>query len=153
MKIFNWKNRKTEEVSLRVQEIVSWFIVLKTHFSLASNPENKVCILQTFLHVTGQWLCIFYIVSFNSVAQSGPTAACQASQSITDSQILLKLMSIKLVMPSNRLSLHCPLLLLPLIFPNIRVFLVSQFFASVGQSIGALVPAMNIQDWLLFRID
>ena len=50
------------------------------------------------------------------------TAACQASLSITNSQRLLKHMSIKLVMPSNHLILCCPLLLLPSIFPSIRVF-------------------------------
>ena len=50
------------------------------------------------------------------------TAARQASLSITNSQSLLKLMSIKLVMPSNYLILCCPLLLLPSIFPSIRVF-------------------------------
>ena len=50
------------------------------------------------------------------------TAACQASLSITNSWSLPKLMSIELVMPSNHLILRCPLLLLPLIFPRIRVF-------------------------------
>ena len=50
------------------------------------------------------------------------TAACQASLSITNSQSLLKLMSIELVMPSNYLILCHPLLLLPSTFPNIRVF-------------------------------
>ena len=50
------------------------------------------------------------------------TAAHQASLSITNSQSLLKLMSIKLVMPSNHLILCRPLLLLPLIFLRIRVF-------------------------------
>ena len=50
------------------------------------------------------------------------TAACQTSLSITDFQSLLKLMSIELVMPSNHLILCCPLLLLPSIFPSIRVF-------------------------------
>ena len=50
------------------------------------------------------------------------TAAHQASLSITNSQSLLKLMSIESVMPSNHLILYCPLLLLPSIFPNIRVF-------------------------------
>ena len=50
------------------------------------------------------------------------TAARQAPLSITNSQSLLKLMSIESVMPSNHL-IHChPLLLLPSIFPNIRVF-------------------------------
>ena len=50
------------------------------------------------------------------------TAACQASLSITNSWSLPKVMSSKLVMSSNHLSLCCPLLLLPSIFPSIRVF-------------------------------
>ena len=50
------------------------------------------------------------------------TAACQASLSITNSQSLLKLMSIESVMPSNHLILCCPLLRLPSVFPSIRVF-------------------------------
>ena len=49
-------------------------------------------------------------------------AACQASLSITNSQSLLKPMSIKSVMPSNHLILCCPLLLLSPIHPSIRVF-------------------------------
>ena len=50
------------------------------------------------------------------------TAACQASLSITNSQSLLKLMSIESVMPSNHLIPCRPLLLLPWIFPSISVF-------------------------------
>ena len=50
------------------------------------------------------------------------TAACQSSLSITNSRSLLKLMSIELVMPSNHLILCHPLLLLPSVFPSIRVF-------------------------------
>ena len=50
------------------------------------------------------------------------TAACQASLSVASSRSLLKLMSIKSVMPSNHLILCCPLLLLPSIFPSIKVF-------------------------------
>ena len=50
------------------------------------------------------------------------TAACQASLSITNSQSFLKLMSIQSVMPSNYLILCRSLLLLPSIFPSIRVF-------------------------------
>ena len=48
--------------------------------------------------------------------------ACQASLFITNSWSILKLMSIQSVMPSNHLILCCPLLLLPSIFPSIRVF-------------------------------
>ena len=50
------------------------------------------------------------------------TTVCQASLSITNSWSLLKLMSIELVMSSNHLMLSCPLLLLPSIFPSIRIF-------------------------------
>ena len=50
------------------------------------------------------------------------TTECQASLSITHSRSLLKLMSIESVMPSNYLLLCHPLLLLPSIFPSIRVF-------------------------------
>ena len=50
------------------------------------------------------------------------SAACQASLSITNSRSLLKLMSMELLMPSNHLILCHPLLLLPSIFPCMRVF-------------------------------
>ena len=50
------------------------------------------------------------------------TAARWASLSIISPQSLLKLMSIKSVMPSNHIVLCCPLFLLPSIFPSIRVF-------------------------------
>ena len=66
--------------------------------------------------------------SVSSVAQSclilcdPRTAACQASVSITSSWSLLKLMSIESMMPSNHLILCHTLLLLPSIFPSIRVF-------------------------------
>ena len=67
-------------------------------------------------------------VRFSSVYQSCLTlwtpwtAPHQASLSITNSQSLLKLMSIESVRPSNYLILCCPLLLPPSIFPSIRVF-------------------------------
>ena len=80
-------------------------------------------------------------------------AACPDSLSFTISQVLLKLMSTESVMPSNHLNLCHLLLLLPLIFPSIRVFS-SQHFPSGGQSIGASASAsvlpMNIQDWFHF---
>ena len=64
------------------------------------------------------------------------TAAHQPSLSITNSQSLLKLMTIELVMSSNHLIFCRPLLLLPSIFPSIRSFQISQFFPSGGQGIG-----------------
>ena len=93
---------------------------------------------------------------FSSITQSCPTlcnlwiSACQASLSFTDSQSLLKFMSIKSVMPSNHLILCHPLLLLPQSFPASWSFPLSQFFASGGQRIGVSASAsvlVNIQDW------
>ena len=75
----------------------------------------------------------------------------QASLSITNSQSPPKPMSIELVMPSNHLILCRHLLLLPSIFPSIRVFSMSRLLASGGQSVGASasasLPLMSIQDW------
>ena len=83
------------------------------------------------------------------------TAVHQASLSITNSQSLLKLMSMESVMPSNHLILCHPLFLPPLILPSIRVFPMSQFFTSHGQNIGvsasASVLPMNILDWSPLR--
>ena len=50
------------------------------------------------------------------------TAAHKSSLSFSLSRSLIKLMSIESVMPSNHLILYCPLLLLPSIFPSLRVF-------------------------------
>ena len=81
------------------------------------------------------------------------TPACQASLSITNSQSLLKLMPIELVVPSNHLILCCPLLSCPQSFPASGSFTMSQFFASGGQSIGVSastsVLPVNMQDWSL----
>ena len=73
-------------------------------------------------------------------------AACQASLSITNSQSLFKLMSIESVTPSNHLILCCPLLLLPSIFPSIRVFSNELAITSGGQSIGASASAPVLPD-------
>ena len=77
------------------------------------------------------------------------TVTRQASLFITNSQGLLKLMSMESVMPSNHLILCCPLLL-PSIFPASGSFQMSQFFASGGHSIEAStsvsVLPKNIQD-------
>ena len=79
------------------------------------------------------------------------TAACQASLSFIISLSLFKRMFIELMMPSRHLILCHPLLLLPSIFPCIRIFLMSRLFTSVGESIEALASAsvlpMNIQGW------
>ena len=71
-------------------------------------PRHSLVVVQTLSYV-----CVFV---------TPWTAAHQASLSFTSSQSLLKLMSIESVMPSNHYILCHPLLLLPSIFPSIRVF-------------------------------
>ena len=79
------------------------------------------------------------------------TVACQASLSFTISWILLKLMSIESVMPSNYLAYVIPFSSCLQSFPALGSFLMSQLFASGDQSIGisasTSVLPMNIQDW------
>ena len=94
---------------------------------------------------------------FSSVTQSFPifanpwTAARQASLSIINSRSLLRLMSIESVMPSNISWSVVPFSFYLQSFLALGSFLMSHFFASGGQSIGASVSAsilpMNIQDW------
>ena len=104
---------------------------------------------------------IFFLLhQFSSVTQLCPLfatpwiAACQASLSITNSQCLLKLMSIESVMPSSHLILCRPLLLPPSIFPSIRVSsnesalrLRWPKYWSFSFSISL---STNIQDWFPF---
>ena len=79
------------------------------------------------------------------------TTAHQASLSITNSQSLLKLMSIETVMPSNHFILCCPLLLLLSIFPSTKVFsnesVLCIRWPKIGVSASTSVLLMSIQDW------
>ena len=87
------------------------------------------------------------------------TAARQASLSITNSWSLLKLMSIESVIPSNHLILCFPLLLLPSIFPSIKVFSNKSVLLIGGQSIGVsgwrkkAVSWDKICSWLRYTED
>ena len=84
-------------------EIVADFIFLGSKITV-DGDYSSVQLISRFLLFATPW-----------------TAACQASLSITNSQSLLKLMSIGLVMPPNHVILCCPLLLPPSIIPRIRV--------------------------------
>ena len=75
---------------------------------LGKQLDAQFCSVQSFSHV--QLFATLW------------TVPCQAFLSIISSWSFLKLMSMELVMPSNHLILCCPLLLLPSIFPSIRVF-------------------------------
>ena len=117
----------------------------------------------SFLHLSeGYYICNicnvqgFLLVQLHSHVQlfvTPCTSAHQASLSITNLRSLLKLISIKLVMPSNHLILCHHLLLLSSIFPSIRVFsnesVLHIKWPKYWSSASASVLPMNIQDWFL----
>ena len=110
-------------------------------------------LLSYICHVLPPFYCCFVVQSLSCVwlFVTPWTAARQASLYFTISWSLLRLMSIELMMPFNRLIHCCPLLFLPSIFPRIRVFSNEWLFTSSDQSIGASASAsvllMNIQGW------
>ena len=133
-------------------------------WQVLNRPYSPVYICQPFPAVSKVGILHLYhiltwSVQFSSVQSLSPvwafvtpwTAAQQDSLSITNSQSLLKLMSIESVMPYNYLILSCSLLLLPSIFPNIRVFSKESVlpirWPSIGVSASASVLPMNILDW------
>ena len=94
---------------------------------LSSPQLRDICIAFRFWLSGAKLIWTFNSNSFSSLSHvqlfaTPLTAACQASLSMTNSRSFLKLVSIESVTPSNHLILCCPLLLLPSIFPSIRVF-------------------------------
>ena len=78
--------------------------------------------LSPYLYHMSVQFSSFHLLSHVRLFATPWTTACRASLSFTNSRSLLKLMSITSVMPSNHLILCRPLLLLPSIFPSLRVF-------------------------------
>ena len=111
----------------RLLLVYSWHSLLLRPFDLCGGclaaPGEVSSVLFSYNPWTspGIWDAVQSLSRVQSFATPW-TAARQASLSFTISQSLLKLMSIESVMPSNHLILYCPLLLLPSIFPSIRVF-------------------------------
>ena len=102
----------------------------------AQTPRGQPCLC-----------CVIVVQPFGRVPLfATPWTAARQASLFTISQSLLKLMSKESTIPSNHLIL-CHHLLLPSVFPSIRIFSVSQLFTSGGQSIGvsASVLLMYIQ--------
>ena len=103
---FKWVRRWSDE---------SLTIWLYTFWNMGGVFYSSVLFMQFLLVVAVQLSCV-------RLFATPETIACQASLPFTISRSLLKLACITLVMPSNHLILCRPLLLLPSIFPSIRVF-------------------------------
>ena len=119
--------RKTIEVKGHCQQTYQGYKPSRWHITVGGDLENQA----DWSELSEILLCGKFIsLLFGCCSSLSPvwlfatpwTSACQASLSFTISQSLLKLMSIELVVPSNHLILCRPLLLLPSIFPSIRVF-------------------------------
>ena len=108
--MFQWEQWETWEADLNLRCILdTYWSQVQLSSATPSRPRtHSTSVIQSFSRVP------LFVVPW--------TAAQQASLSFTLSWSLLKLMSIELMMPSNHFILCCPLLLLPSIFPSIRVF-------------------------------
>ena len=157
---FSFSVSPSNEYSGLISFRMDWLELLAvqgTLKSLLQHHSSKVSILQCsaffIVQLSHPYMLLLLLLSGFSCVQlfATPwTAARQASLSITNSQSLLKLLSIESVMPSNHLILCCPFSSCLQSFPASGSFLMRQFFASGGQSIGVsastpLLP-MNIQD-------
>ena len=119
--------------------MLSGFVIQKTKI-MTSSPIHSVQLLSHVQLFATPW-----------------TEACQASLSITNSQSLLKLMSIESVLPSNHFILCHPLLLPPSIFPSIRVFsnesVLCIWWPNYWSSSFSISPSNEYSGLISFRID
>ena len=108
--------------SLNSLSLMQLYLQFKNGGTEDYQVEGACAVLETY--ISANITAVFNSVQSLSHVQlfvTPWTAAHQASLSITNSQSLLKLMSIESVMPSNHLTLCCPILLPPSMFPSIRV--------------------------------
>ena len=134
----------SEPVGLTVQPLSQCLSLICLHFAPRSPWPMERCLQDPLIS------CCSVAKSYLTLCYPWTTAH-QASLSFTISQSLLKLMFIELVMPSNHLILRRPLLLLPSIFPSIRVFsnesaLLIKWPKYWGFSFTTVI-LMNIQGW------
>ena len=132
-----WDQMISEDFCSSVSLLGMFFALLPQHYNWFSAVFSLFSSVQLLSHVqlfANPW-----------------TAVCQASLSITNSQSLLKLRSIESAMPSNHLIFFRPLLLLPSIFPSIKVFSNESALRIRWPKYWLLASAsvfrMNIQDW------
>ena len=134
-------------IYLKWRVITKWKIKKKEEM----NKEELQKQLEKRLKMKINYISSFQLLSHVWLFATPWITAHQASLSITNSWSSPKPMTMESVMPSSHLILCRPFLLLPPIPPSIRVFPMSQLFASGGQSIGvsasASVLPKNTQDW------
>ena len=154
--ILAWKIPRTEEMAT-YSNMLAWKIPesctpsdLTEHAIVAMMMAPRQCSSDTKLNSNKQTshsqFSSVQLLSHVQLFATPWTAARQASLFITNSRSLPKLMSIESVMPSNHLILCWSLLLLPSIFPSIRIFFIASGGQSIGVSASTSVLLMNTQD-------
>ena len=128
------------------------------HESLCLAPDSSLCSSGQFTQMTRKVSSKAQFSSVQSLSHvrlfvTPWTIAHQASLSITNSQSLCKLISIELVMPSNHLILCHPLLLLPSIFPSIRVISDESVLFIRWSFSFSISPSNKYSGLISFRID
>ena len=133
----SWGRKESDTTERLIWSDLMLYIVINIYISYKylycykySFPMLMTKNLRRTNSITLKYLLINFLLTFSSVQSlscvqlfATPwTSARQASLSITNSQSPLKLISIESVMPSNHLILCCPFLLLPSIFPSIKIF-------------------------------
>ena len=161
MKRITFKNQRFKDLICRGHIKYLCISIFNKTFQLLSNPfsnityhyENKpnTIIKCSFVH---SFLLLFSHVQLFATPW---TAARKAAQYFTISQSLLKFMPSESVMPSNHLILCCPLLLLPSIFPSIRVFsnesAIHIRWPKYWSFSFSISPFNEYSRWISFRID
>ena len=145
-RILEWAAISSSTRSSQPRDWTHVSCILAGRFFTTQPLGNCLCDLSSVQSLSHVWLFVTLW-----------TAARQASLSITNSRSLLKLMSSKLMMPSNHLILCCPLLLLPSIFPSIKVFssesvLCIRWPKNWSFSF-TISPSNEYSGWISFRID
>ena len=151
---FDWQNSVVMATcNTTGREVRSSFSEEETHMQMWGNVTTHALPIHIENSPSTSVILVVIIQSLSHVRLfvTPWTAAHQASLSLTISQSLIKLMSIKSVMPSNHLILCCPFLLLPSIFPSIRVSSgessLSIRWPKYWVSASASGLPMNVQDW------
>ena len=127
--------------------LISLNRAVKNTFNIAIFSCKELFFIAFFLKTTVKYSCC-YSVAKSCLTLCNPMNCNQASLSFTISWSLLRLMSIESVMLSNHPILCCPLLLLPPVFPSIRVFFSELALCqSIGASASASVLPMSIYCW------
>ena len=137
-------------IELKWASLSKFCNILMIKYFIYFGKKTKISLVFGLMYLRETASVVIQSLSRVQLFATSWTAASQFSLSLTISQSLFKLMSIESVMLPH-LILCLTLLLLSSIFPSIRVFSISQSFASGGQTTGASASAsvlpMNIQGW------